>query len=401
MSKQTLPIPENELKRVLNLAEFDIDYSNIENNFKDLATLAAKIAGTEISLINLIDSFTQWTIANKGLVIDQMPREESVCQYTILHNDSFEVADLSSDERFKDKFYVTGPLRLKYYMGVPLTTSDGFNIGALCVIDTKAKSISPEKLELLKIVADEVVGRLKTLKTIDSLRSRLVEAKETQKKVAHDIRGPIAGIIGLAGLIEQQGADNDMEEVLESMMLIRRSASTVLELANEIFTENNVQPVNGDEFNLLIFKDKLEQLYLPQAKNKGVNFLIKTSERTKHIPFSKNKLLQIAGNLLYNAIKFTPKNGSVNVELDLKPEATYNLLKIKVVDSGVGIDGDTLANILEGNTPSSAGTSGEKGFGFGLSLVKTLIESLNGEFRVRSYQGHGATFEVLIRQSYQ
>lgn len=401
MHPLTLPMPENELKRALNLSEFDIDYTNIEDNFKDLATLAAKIAGTEISLVNLIDSFTQWTIASHGMDINQMSRKDSVCQYTIAGNSPFEVPDLSLDERFQDKVYVSGPIGLKYYMGVPLTTSEGFNIGALCVLDTESKSISPEKLDMLKIIADEVVKRLKTSNTIEMLRSRLVEAKEAQKKAAHDIRGPIAGIIGLSGLMKEHGKNNTMEELLESIIIINKSAGSILELANEILMENKEQPPKGEEFNLRIFKEKLEQLYQQQAKNKGVNFSIKTSERTEDIPFSKNKLLQIAGNLLYNAIKFTPKDGAINVELDLRAESTYNLLKIKVADSGIGIDGTTLANMVQENGMSSKGTAGEEGFGFGLSLVKNLIKSLNGEFRMRSYQGDGSTFEVLIRQTYQ
>jgi hypothetical protein len=73
------PFPENEMDRLLSLSEFDLDYDNLEDNFKDLTRLAAKVAGTEISLINLIDSFTQWTISSHGLDIAQMPREESVC----------------------------------------------------------------------------------------------------------------------------------------------------------------------------------------------------------------------------------------------------------------------------------------------------------------------------------
>ena len=78
--------------------------------------LAAKIAGTKISLINLIDTYTQWTVANFGLPIEQMGRDESVCQYTILNNESFEVKSLSSDDRFKDKFYVVDNPNLEYYL---------------------------------------------------------------------------------------------------------------------------------------------------------------------------------------------------------------------------------------------------------------------------------------------
>ena len=149
-----LPIPENELERITKLSELDLDYSEIKDSFNDLARLAAKVVGTSISLVNLIDSFTQWTVSNYGLPLEQMTRADSVCQYTIVSKESFEIKDLSEDDRFKDKFYVSGPPRVRYYFGVPLQTSDGFHLGALCVLDSTGKEITPEKVELLKIIAD-------------------------------------------------------------------------------------------------------------------------------------------------------------------------------------------------------------------------------------------------------
>lgn len=78
------PIPDNENSRVFELSELDLDYTDLKDHFHNLTKLAARVAGNEISLLNLIDSFTQWSVANYGLEIEQMPREESVCQYTIM-----------------------------------------------------------------------------------------------------------------------------------------------------------------------------------------------------------------------------------------------------------------------------------------------------------------------------
>ena len=392
------PMPENELERIFGLAEFDLDYTNPENNFKDLVYLAARIAGTEMSLVSVIDSFTQWILGNYGLDIKQTPREETLCQYTISEKNYFEVSDLSKDERFKDKPYVIGPLSLRYYFGMPLTTSEGYNIGSLCVFDRNLRVLSPEKIELLKIVADEVVNRLKALKAIEGLKNQLNEAKETQKKVAHDIRGPIAGIIGLADLIVAQGDSNKLDEVLEFISLILKSGRSVLELADEILTEDKREIIKKGDFNLLIFKDKLEHLYQPQARNKNISFTVSINEKTEKVHFSKNKLLQITGNLISNAIKFTPDGGTVGIELDLVMEATFNILKIKVTDSGVGIDEKGITEILKGYAPSLEGTSGEKGYGFGLSLVKHLVEKLQGDFQIYSVVGKGTQFEITLRQ---
>jgi signal transduction histidine kinase len=397
---QNPPIPKNEMDRILSLSDYDLDYSSFQENFKDLAKLAAKVAGTEISLINLIDSFTQWTITNHGLDIDQMPREESVCQYTIASPDGhFEVPDLTADNRFKDKFYVVDEPKVRYYFGIPLTTDDGHKLGALCMLDKDLKSLSPEKVELLKIIADEIVNRLNAHRLITGLKTKLHEANETKKKVAHDIRGPLGGIIGLAQVISEQGHENEIEEVLEFINLIQRSGRSLLELADEILTADAPRrDLKADEFNLLVFKDKLEKLYTPQAMNKKILFTVDTSVNSSTIPFAKNKLLQITGNLISNAIKFTPVNGKVTVGLSLKIAETQNLLQINVTDTGVGLSQQGIDTILNGEAKSTDGTGGEQGYGFGLALVKHLVDTLKGTMRIYSHPGNGANFEIVLPQ---
>lgn len=396
---QNPPIPKNEMERVISLSDYDLDYSSFENNFKDLAKLAAKVAGTNISLVNLIDSYTQWTVTNYGLPIDQMPREDSVCQYTIAGDDHFEVPDLKADDRFKDKFYVSGEPLLRYYYGVPLTTKEGHNLGALCVLDKDLKTLSPEKTEMLKIIADEIVNRLNALKVINSLKGRLVESDESRKKVAHDIRGPLGGIIGLAQVISEQGHSNEIEEVLDFINLIQKSGRSLLDLADEILSIEKPNALKSDEFNLLVFKDKLEKLYAPQAVNKNILFMVNTSVNSSTIPFSKNKLLQITGNLISNAMKFTPKDGKVTVDLSLKIEETHNTLQVNVVDTGLGLSKETIDNILTGNATSTNGTGGEQGYGFGLALVKHLVETLKGTMHIYSEPGNGANFEIMLPQA--
>lgn len=396
------PIPHNEDERVWALTEFDIDYSDTSALLKDLVELAAKIAGTKISLINLIDTYTQWTVANFGLPIDQMKREDSVCQYTIVQEGSFEVKSLSADERFKDKFYVVDDPNLEYYFGIPLATQDGLNLGALCVLDTSAKTLSPEKVELLKIVAKEVVNRLTTIKYIQNLKSKVVEVKENNKKVAHDIRGPLSGIIGLAQMVTEHGQSQKLDDILEIMKLIQRAGNSLLDLATEILNAEDQQAkkvVKAEEFTLNTFKEKLEKLYTPQAANKQINlsFHIKVGQEQKPIP--KNKLLQIAGNLITNAIKFTDQNGTIKVDLNIHSiTGSGQSLEIIVADSGVGLNSEEIDAILKGMKTSSSGTTGEKGYGFGLSLVKRLIDELHGTLDIRSEKGKGTAFTVNLPQ---
>jgi signal transduction histidine kinase len=395
------PMPPDEMERLLKLSEFDIDYAEVQESLKDLSKLAAKVAGTSISLINLIDVFTQWSISNFGLPLEQMAREDSVCQYTIQAKESFEVKNLTADGRFSDKFYVTGGPKVTYYFGVPLQTSDGFNIGALCVLDQVGKEISPEKAEMLKIIADEIVNRLISFQAFRKMRGFVKEAKENQRKVAHDIRGPLGGIISLAQIINEQGANNKMDQVLQFIQLIQKSGNSLLELANEILTNGKQPDATGmqpgvEEFTLQVFKDKLEKLFKPQAIPKNINFSVNIPGINENVPIAKNKLLQITGNLISNAIKFTPADGTIAIELDLSVAKDKKILLIRIQDSGTGMDREKIDRILLGTSDSTDGTAGEKGYGFGLSLVKHLIDDLHGTLSIESSPEKGSVFEVRL-----
>ena len=399
MSEINYPIPYNESERLLRLSDLDIDYGSLSESFKDLTHLAAKVAGTEISLVNLIDAYTQWTVGRHGLDLQQMTREESVCQYTITQNDQFEVLDLSADDRFNKNFYVSAPLSLRYYFGVPLKDNDGLNIGALCVLDTGLKTLSPEKIELLKIIAAEIMNRIKTYQTMELLQNNLKDLKESTKKVAHDIRGPIAGIIGLSEIITEQGKSANLDQVIEFIKLIHSGSRSILDLADEILSDNDEVKAQGvNEFDLSSFRTKLQELYEPQATCKNINLNISINPDKKNFVFPKNKLLQINGNLISNAVKFTPSGGTITVDLDVVVKLETNILRIVVADNGVGIMEDEIVQILTGGIGTKQGTGGEKGYGFGLSLVKHLIDKLNGEMSISSEKGQGTVFRIELPQ---
>lgn len=394
MNSPNVPVPINEMNRLLDLYEFDIDYSSLKNSFKDLTHLAAKISGADISLVNLIDSYTQWSVSNVGLDIDQMPREDSVCQYTILENDHFEVQDLSTDIRFKDKAYVNSPLNLRYYFGIPLKTNAGQHIGALCVLDKNQKDLSEEKIEFLKIIAKEIITKLNSLKIVDELKTEVLEIKESSKKVAHDIRGPISGIIGLTEIIKDETKET---ETLALVDMISQSGNSVLELADEILNPDNKRfHFSNDTLTLFTLKQKLEKLYNPQAKAKEIVFNVIIKSNREKEAFKKDKLLQIVGNLISNAIKFTANYGNVKVYLDIKSSEDENNLIIEVVDNGLGLNQHSIDLILEGKKSSSSGTDGEIGYGFGLTMVRNLIKSIHGNFNIQSELNKGTKFKVSV-----
>lgn len=396
------PTPEDEFNRLVHFAEYDLDANELESSLKNLTKLAAKVAGTGVSLVNLIDAYTQWSVAGEGFPVMQMPREDSVCQYTIMGNEPFEIKDLTKDERFNKNFYVTDDPNLKYYWGVPLKSESGLNLGALCVVDTETKHISSEKVALLEIIADEVVNRLKILKEVAFLQSEVQDAREKQQQVAHDIRGPIGGIIGLAQIIKEQGDKNQLDDVLEFINVIQNSGKSVLELADEILSskedEGKKKPaLNPDnEYNLLTFKEKLKNLYGVQGEQKKVELSVEVNGENQEIAFSKTKLLQIVGNLISNAIKFTPSGGKVTVSLALYETSNKKKLMVEVRDTGAGMTKEQIEVILKGEGNTTKGTSGEKGYGFGLPLVKHLIDGMGGTLQIDSKPGAYSLFKVAL-----
>lgn len=393
--EHTAPIPANEQERLLALSEFDLDYLAMKEDFSGLAKLAARVTGTPMSHINLIDAFTQWTIGDWGLTGDITLREETVCHYTIAQEDDFfEVHDLSSDERFREKSFVKEDPSLRYYYGVPLK-SKGLNIGSLCVLDIHANALPPEKAELLNVIAQEVVRRLQSRKMIDSLKERFEELKANHKKLAHDIRGPVGGVMGLAEMINDQGEETEMAEVLEFTHLVQKSCNSILDLAEDILNNLDTRNTYGTELPLASVSEKLLQLYTPQAKNKNINYTVKVQNGLEKLMVPRNRLFQITGNLICNAIKFTPPSGTVTVELDVNTNGG-RFLKIVVRDSGIGMGREKIEAIQNGTIRSTSGTAGEQGFGFGLNLVKHLIDELNGKLDVSSVQGWGTSFEVNL-----
>lgn len=399
------PIPKNEMDRLIALSELDFDFLDLDKNLSDLTKLAAKIAGTQVSLVNLIDHFTQWSVSSFGMDITQMPREDSVCQYVVADpsREDFEVQDLAQDERFKDKAYVQGDPNLRFYYGIPLKVNESISLGTLCVLDPNLKELSPEKKEMLGIIADEVVNRFRIYKAVDSLQKRVHETQQIKNKVAHDIRGPLGGIIGLAEIIQMQGDQNRLDEVLEFITLIQKSGKSLLELADEILSQDygsdkarNPRKPNDAEFTLNTLKGKLTSMFGPQALVKDIKFGVEVEAPNAEVPFPKNKILQILGNLVSNSLKFTPSQGEVKVKMDLEILGLEKVLNFEVLDSGTGMTSEKIQEIMAMEGKSTIGTFGETGFGFGLNLVLHLVQGLKGKVEIKSAPGKGTCFKVLI-----
>jgi PAS domain S-box-containing protein len=164
------PLPPDEEERLEALKRADILDTPPEQAFDDLTRLAAKLCGTPIALVALVDRDRQWFKSKIGISIAQTPREQSFCAHAILGNDPFHIADAAADARFADHPWVTGDPNIRLYAAVPLFTRDQHKLGTLCVLDRVARPLSAEQVDTLSVLARQVAAQIDLRASAGNLR---------------------------------------------------------------------------------------------------------------------------------------------------------------------------------------------------------------------------------------
>lgn len=152
--------PQNEKKRLEALKAYQILDTENEEQFDRLTKLASLICETPIALVSLIDEQRQWFKSAVGLDVPFTAREISFCQHAIMGDELFEVESTKNDQRFVNNPLVTGFPTIQFYAGFPLKDPVGFNLGTLCVIDTKPKKLTNNQKIALELLAKEVVSQM-------------------------------------------------------------------------------------------------------------------------------------------------------------------------------------------------------------------------------------------------
>jgi GAF domain-containing protein len=156
----TVPILQNEKKRLKVLWQYEVLDTVPEEVFDDLTELAARICEAPIALISLVDEKRQWFNSKIGTSVMETSRDFSFCAYAIKQADLFIVPDATLDERFADNPLVTSEPKIRFYAGAPLITPDGYALGTLCVIDKVPRELRLEQKQALRILAHHVVSQL-------------------------------------------------------------------------------------------------------------------------------------------------------------------------------------------------------------------------------------------------
>ncbi|MEG8235364.1 sensor domain-containing phosphodiesterase [Pseudomonas orientalis] len=155
-----------EQRRLLRIRELCLLDDQRDGTFDQIVALCAEYFRAPIVLISIVDEHKQWFRAKVGVSINETPRSESFCAYTLYSHELLEVLDATLDLRFQDNPLVTGLPGIRYYAGAPLTTDDGLGLGALCVIDTVTRPMMSEQdASMLRHLAGLVMSRIIALRS--------------------------------------------------------------------------------------------------------------------------------------------------------------------------------------------------------------------------------------------
>lgn len=251
--------------------------------------------------------------------------------------------------------------------------------------------------ENLKRAADEREELLEAERTARSEAERLnVMKDEFLATLSHELRTPLNAILGWAQILAMDSADeNDLREGLDT---IQRNARAQTELIEDLLDMSRI--VSGkirlapDTVHVADVLLQAVDSVRPTADTKQISLTTHLPARTDTIRGDAVRLQQVFWNLLTNAIKFTPRGGSVRVSIQQEAEDVV----VACEDSGIGIAEDLLPHVFERfRQADSSTTRAYGGLGLGLSIVKNLVELHGGSVEARSPGLHrGTTFVVRL-----
>lgn len=154
----------DEEGRIAALGRLNVLDTAPEEPFEKIVNLVRTILRVPMATVTLVDRDRQWFKAHRGVPAQQTARSVSFCTHTIQQREPLIVEDALLDARFADSPLVRDDPHIRSYAGIPLHTPDGFNVGALCAIDTQPRMFSAAEIAILtnfaNIVCDELELRL-------------------------------------------------------------------------------------------------------------------------------------------------------------------------------------------------------------------------------------------------
>lgn len=213
--------------------------------------------------------------------------------------------------------------------------------------------------------------------------------------VSHDLKNPIGALRNFGEMIQQQIIpDEKMPEVASTIVL---TADRMLELVKNLLDINRLEQgamnIQMVKLSVSMILDSILWRYQPIAEVKNIQIHVLHGNESHDVLADEQLIMQVLENLLSNAIKFSPFNKNVYIRTVGKTDT----VRIEIQDEGPGVSADDMTRLFEKFTRLSAQpTGGEHSTGLGLSIVKKMVDVMNGNVWCESEKGQGATFIVEL-----
>lgn len=245
------------------------------------------------------------------------------------------------------------------------------------------------------------------LKLEEALRQEKIKAEKANEaksiflfNMSHDIRTPINAIVGYSQLMKKELTNPKLVHYQE---MIEQSSKLLLSIINNVLDMARVESgkMELDE-NYNVVGNILQVVcdaFEGEATRKNIEITRNISVKHKHVMVDATKMQEILSNLISNAIKYTPEDGHVSIdiqELECEREG-YVLFQTKVSDTGIGMSEDFLPSLFELFARERNTTISKiPGTGLGMAIVKNFVDLMDGSIEVESELGEGSTFTITI-----
>ncbi len=247
---------------------------------------------------------------------------------------------------------------------------------------------------------------------IDDLSRKLQEAESANlakeaflSNMSHDIRTPMNAIIGMTGLAKKN--IDEKSRLLDSLNKIDSASAHLLSLINEVLDMSRINSgkllINEEPFYLSDLLHDTLIIVRPQMEAKGHHFDVKYHNIVyENLVGDIQRLRQIFVNILNNSVKYTKDKGEISLSIceevkDDKCELIFNC-----TDNGMGMSQDFLKRIFDPfERVNNSTNSGIEGTGLGMSIVKKLVDAMNGRIDIKSKEGEGTSITIAIPLAYE